>query len=84
MPDDLTTAEAAAYLAERGYKVGRRRVGGTGSPTPSTIKRWCALGKLPGAEKYGGQYGTWLIPKSALDALLEKVTDQDTNARNDT
>lgn len=67
MADSLSTREAAAYLAERGYTVGRRRVGGRGAPTADTIKHWCKDGKFPRVEKRGRD---WYIPQADLDRLI--------------
>lgn len=75
MPDHTTTS-AAQYLADHGYTVKRRRVGGEGPPSADTIKRWCLEDKelprkeqrLPGARKAGH---AWLIPQKALDNLIK-------------
>lgn len=67
MPE-MTTTEAAAYLAERSYTVKRRRVGGEGPPTADTVKRWCLNGRFPGATKHGRD---WSIPREDLDKLIE-------------
>lgn len=65
---DLTTTEAAEYLAQRGYTVKRRRVGGKGPPTADTIKHWCGK-RLPARKAKGGG---WLIAQEALDRLIEE------------
>lgn len=36
---------------------------------PSTVRTWCADGRLPGARKLRGR--EWRIPRSALRALLD-------------
>lgn len=73
MPD-LTTTEAAAYLAERGYAIGRRWHGGRGPISARTLRKWCEAGKLEGAVKVGeGNRAVWKIPQSELDKLLEAV-----------
>ena len=69
----LTTQQAAAYLAERGYTVGRRRIGGKGAPTADTIKHWCEQGKFPRVEKRGRD---WYIPQEDLDRLIRSATMQ--------
>lgn len=66
MPD-MTTHEAAAYLAAKGYTVKRRRVGGEGPPSADTIKLWCLKGKFQGARKSGR---VWLIPENEIKNLL--------------
>ena len=66
----LTTTEAARYLADHGYTVGRRRAGGKGPPSGDTVKRWCEQGKFPGARKASGRL--WLIPQAALDEFLKR------------
>ena len=60
---DMTTHEAAAYLAFAGYTVKRRRVGGEGPPSAETIKVWCTQGKFTGARKSGR---VWLIPSDEI------------------
>lgn len=52
----LTTAEAAALLAERGYTV-----------KPDTVKHWCEDGKFPGATCPGGR--VWQIPREEVEAF---------------
>ncbi len=38
--------------------------------TRTTVRRWCELGLLPGAEKVGvGMRATWLIPEKALEGF---------------
>jgi len=70
MPSDMTTHEAAAYLAFAGYAVKRRRVGGEGPPSAGTIKAWCVRGKFQGARKSGR---VWLIPKDEIEGLVDQV-----------
>lgn len=36
---------------------------------PSTVRTWCAEGRLPGARRLRGR--EWRIPRKALDALLD-------------
>lgn len=36
---------------------------------PSTVRTWCAEGRLPGAKRLRGR--EWRIPRSALKRLLE-------------
>ena len=37
---------------------------------PVTVRRWCRIGLLPGAEKIGAEpRETWLIPESALEGF---------------
>lgn len=55
----LTTAEASAYLAERGLNI-----------KPTEIARMAAAGTLLGAQKAKG--GAWRIPKSGLNPLLQR------------
>lgn len=76
-----TTTEAAAYLAERGYTVGRRRVGGAGAPTADTIRHWCGDGKFPGAKKRGRD---WSIPQEDLDRLIRSKTMKELTIHVDT
>lgn len=67
----LTTAEAAAYLEEQGFTVGRRWHGGRGPIKARTLRKWCEAGKLQGAVKIGeGNRAVWKIPKSELDRLI--------------
>ena len=73
----LTTTEAAVYLAARGFTVGRRYSGGRGPVSVGRLARWCASGKLAGAERHGeGNRATWYIPQAALDALLACKQDK--------
>jgi excisionase family DNA binding protein len=44
---------------------------------PSTVRSWCAAGRLPGARRLRNR--EWRVPTSALRALLE---DEDHPARN--
>ena len=67
MANDMTTHEAAEYLAIHKYTVKRRRVGGEGPPTADTIKSWCVKGKFQGARKSGR---VWLIPENEIKKLL--------------
>ncbi len=68
----LTSAAAAAYLAEHGYTVKpRRRALPSGPPSIDAVKCWCRKGKLAGAEKFGRD---WMIPQAALDALIAAQT----------
>lgn len=69
MPD-MTTHEAAEYLATHGYTVKRRRVGGEGPPSTGTIKSWCVRGKFQGARKSGR---VWLVPSNEIEALIHPV-----------
>jgi hypothetical protein len=65
---DLTTTEAAAYLAARGFVVRSRRTRGViGPPKADTIKRWCMGGKIT-ARKVNPRL--WLIPQDELDRFL--------------
>lgn len=66
MPD-MTTHEAAAYLAFAGYTVKRRRIGGEGPPSAGTIKLWCVKGKFQGARKSGR---VWLIPEKEIKKMV--------------
>ena len=56
----LRTAEAAAYLSERGYEV-----------SPMTVRRWCDDGTLGCLRNATGKQR--LILKSVLDDYLERV-----------
>jgi hypothetical protein len=67
--DDLTTTEAAAYLAEQGYTVSRRRAGGSGPPTADTLKHWALAGKLTGARK---RENRWFIPRRTIEELIRQ------------
>lgn len=63
----LTTKEAAALLAERGYK------GYKGAPiTSDAVKRMCYRGVFPGArlEQRGPGRGYWLVPKEEVERLF--------------
>lgn len=66
----LTTTEAAALLAERGFTVKRRRAGGSGPPSADTIKHWALAGKLVGARK---RENRWLIPQEAIEELIRQA-----------
>lgn len=70
MPDELTTKEAAAYLAEQGYMVKRGRIGGSGSPSADTLKHWALAGKLIGARK---RENRWFIPRSTIEELIRQA-----------
>jgi hypothetical protein len=63
----LTTTEAAALLAERGYTVSRRRAGGIGPPSADTIKHWARDGRLKGAIK---RENRWFIPRETIEELI--------------
>jgi len=65
MPDH-TAESAARYLAERGYTVGSRRIGGRAAPKADTIRRWCKQEKI----KARHEGYIWLIPQEELDRLL--------------
>jgi hypothetical protein len=67
MPNDLTTTEAAAYLAEHGYTVHSKKAGTDKPPASELIKRWCESGKL----KARKTNWIWLISKRELDRLIE-------------
>lgn len=66
MPE-MTTTEAAAYLAEKGYTVHSKRDGTDKPPNSTTVKQWCLNGRIE-ARKSGW---VWLIEKGNLDRLLE-------------
>ena len=56
---DLTTAQAAAYLNERG--------GFSFVVTQQLVHQWLKRGKFPTARKVGGrERGYWLIPEAEL------------------
>jgi len=69
MPDELTTKEAAAYLAAQGFTINRRRAGGSGPPSADTLKHWALGGKLAGARKRDNR---WFIPKRTIEELIRK------------
>lgn len=70
----LTSAAAAAYLADHGYTVKpRRKALPPGPPSVATVKLWCRGGKLAGADKFGRD---WMIPVAALDALIAAQRDK--------
>jgi predicted site-specific integrase-resolvase len=71
MTDDLTTTEAAAYLAAQGFTVKRRRVGGSGSPSADTLKHWARDGKLAGARK---RENRWFIPRETIAEMVANET----------
>lgn len=61
----LTTAEAAAYLAERGVLVKGKN--GEHPPTARTVEQWCRReGVLPCEHVGEGRRGFWLISEEAL------------------
>jgi hypothetical protein len=66
---DLTTAEAAALLVERGYG---KRTHKQHELTADAVKRMCYRGVFPDAYlvKRGGGRGYWLIPLSDIDTLV--------------
>jgi len=71
MPDDLTTTEAAALLAEHGYTVKSHRVAGDiGPPSADTIKHWALAGKLAGARK---RENRWIIPRETIEELIRQA-----------
>jgi hypothetical protein len=75
MPEHTVTS-AALYLKERGYTVGRGRIGGRGAPVADTIRRWCERGKIK-ARQVGR---IWLIDQAVLDQLIELApTNSPTN-----
>lgn len=61
----ITLAEAAIYLADRGYLAGSR-ADRQHPPTLRTLQMWCKSGKLQ-ATKAGRD---WLVTTEALDALM--------------
>lgn len=65
MPD-MSTTEAAAYLAEHGYTVHSKRDGTDTLPNATTIKQWCERKKIK-ARKSGW---VWLVDKTDLDRLI--------------
>jgi hypothetical protein len=69
MPDELTTTEAAAYLAAHGYTVHSKKTGADGTPAAELVKRWCIAGKLKGRKREN----RWLISKCELDRLLDAI-----------
>ena len=70
MPNELTTKEAAAYLAEQGFTINRRRAGGSGPPSADTLKHWALAGKLIGARKRDNR---WFIPKATVEELIRQA-----------
>lgn len=65
MPD-MTTTEAAQYLAERGYTVHSKKTGADSPPAAELVKRWCIQGKLKGRKREN----RWLISKRELDRFM--------------
>ena len=65
----LTTAEAAALLAERGVTV-KGRGQEPHPPTARTVEHWCRTGALAGTN-YGGR--VWLIEAQALDDFTPPI-----------
>lgn len=74
MPDELTTTEAAAYLAAQGYTISRRRAGGSGPPSADTLKHWALSGKLAGARKRDNR---WFIPRRTIEELIKRKDDEE-------
>lgn len=68
MPD-MTTTEAAQYLASKGYTVRSKRDGTDKPPASELVKRWCEQGKVK-ARKSGW---VWLIPQEELDKLIGPI-----------
>jgi hypothetical protein len=71
MPD-LTTTEAAQYLAERGYTVRSKRHGTDRPPTSELLKRWCEQKKI----KARKTNWIWLIERAELDRLISARCDR--------
>lgn len=67
MPDELTTTEAAAYLAAHGYTVHSKKAGTDSPPPAELVKRWCIAGKLKGRKRDN----RWFISKRELDRLIK-------------
>jgi len=68
MTTPLTLTEAAIYLADRGFLIASRRIGGRRAPSVMALRRWCQTGHLA-AEKRGG---VWFVTTEALDALIAR------------
>lgn len=66
MPD-MSTTEAAEYLASHGYTVHSKRDGTDTQPNATTIKQWCLRGKIK-ARKSGW---VWLVDREDLDGLIK-------------
>lgn len=64
---ELTTTDAARYLAERGVTVQYKRGRSSGPPKPDTIKRWLMTGKLKGRKV---NPRLWLISQEELERFL--------------
>lgn len=71
--DILTTAQAAEYLREHGYKAKRTHE----PPLPVTITHWCQKGKLKATKTNPSQRGVWLIPRSELDRLIVEQKERE-------
>lgn len=65
---DLDTRGAA------GLGLTVREVAEAADRAPSTVRTWCADGRLPGARRLRGR--EWRIPRTALQALLEGETSE--------
>lgn len=61
----LTTAQAAALLAERGVRVKGKN--GEHAPTARTVEQWCRRELLPCDHIGEGRRGFWLVSEEALD-----------------
>jgi hypothetical protein len=57
---NLTTAEAAAFLAERGVRVRGN------PPSARTVEAWCKKGQLPAQRIGGPRRGIYLIKQADL------------------
>lgn len=66
----------AGLDVEEGAGIGLtvREVADATERAPSTVRTWCAEGRLPGAKRLRGR--EWRIPRSALRALLEDETPE--------
>lgn len=63
---DMTTTEAAQYLAGKGYTVRSKRDGTARAPNSTTVKQWCERGNIRARKSNWA----WLIAKEELDRLL--------------